>query len=177
MITFVPPYTIVTIYMICSKSIANFCGLRLFDFQFFVSLCWYSYPSLMPTSSAILNVVCVCTHAFVEDKLIYKESQAKVLNGRSRLLYATLISPIFNLMVLTEASWWNISRMDTYGWWCDSETRVPSSRGLVKQYNQELCISSSPIFVYATPAWPYRPMSITRLQLFQNSANSVLFSV
>ena len=24
---------------------------------------------------------------------------------------------------------------------CESETRVPSSRGLVKQYNQELCIS------------------------------------
>ena len=31
---------------------------------------------------------------------------------------------------------------DTYGWRCESETRVPSSRGLVKQYNQELCISS-----------------------------------
>ena len=30
----------------------------------------------------------------------------------------------------------------TYGWRCESETRVPSSRGLVKQYNQELCISS-----------------------------------
>ena len=30
---------------------------------------------------------------------------------------------------------------DTYGWRCESETRVPSSRGLVKQYNQELCIS------------------------------------
>ena len=31
----------------------------------------------------------------------------------------------------------------TYGWRCESETRVPSSRGLVKQYNQELCISSN----------------------------------
>ena len=31
---------------------------------------------------------------------------------------------------------------DTYGWRGDSETRVPSSRGLVKQYNHELCISS-----------------------------------
>ena len=30
----------------------------------------------------------------------------------------------------------------TYGWRCESETRVPISRGLVKQYNQELCISS-----------------------------------
>ena len=27
--------------------------------------------------------------------------------------------------------------------WSESETRVPSSRGLVKQYNQELCISSN----------------------------------
>ena len=33
--------------------------------------------------------------------------------------------------------------MCTYGWRCESETRVPSSRGLVKQYNQELCISSN----------------------------------
>ena len=31
---------------------------------------------------------------------------------------------------------------DTYGWRCESETRVPSSRGSVKQYNQELYISS-----------------------------------
>ena len=30
---------------------------------------------------------------------------------------------------------------NTFGWRCESETRVPSSRGLVKQYNQELCIS------------------------------------
>ena len=34
-----------------------------------------------------------------------------------------------------------ISRMCQYGWRCESETCVPSSR-LVKQYNQELCISS-----------------------------------
>ena len=32
-----------------------------------------------------------------------------------------------------------VSRM--FGSQCESETRVPSSRGLVKQYNQELCIS------------------------------------
>ena len=32
---------------------------------------------------------------------------------------------------------------DTCGWWCKSETRVLSSRGFVKQYNQELCISSN----------------------------------
>ena len=31
--------------------------------------------------------------------------------------------------------------MMTFGWRCESETRVPSSGGLVKQYNQELCIS------------------------------------
>ena len=37
-----------------------------------------------------------------------------------------------------------VSRMWTwtYGWKCKSETRVPSSRRLVKQYNQKLCISS-----------------------------------
>ena len=28
----------------------------IFDFRFFVALCWYSCLSLMPTSSAILNV-------------------------------------------------------------------------------------------------------------------------
>ena len=36
--------------------ILNFCGLHVFDFRFFVALCWYSYPSLMPTSSVVLNV-------------------------------------------------------------------------------------------------------------------------
>ena len=30
--------------------------LSIFDFRFLVTLCWYSYLSLMPTSSAILNV-------------------------------------------------------------------------------------------------------------------------
>ena len=35
----------------------------------------------------------------------------------------------------------DIHNSHTYGWRCESETRVPSSRGLVKQYNQELCIS------------------------------------
>ena len=30
-----------------------------------------------------------------------------------------------------------------FRWRCKSETRVPSSRGLVKRYNQELCISSN----------------------------------
>ena len=42
--------------MVCSKSITNFEFPRIFDFQFFVALCWYSYPSLMPAISAILNV-------------------------------------------------------------------------------------------------------------------------
>ena len=36
--------------------ILNFRGLRIFDFRFFVALCWYSYLSLMPTSSAIFKV-------------------------------------------------------------------------------------------------------------------------
>ena len=36
--------------------ILNFRGLHTFDFRFFVALCWYSYPSHMPTSSVILNV-------------------------------------------------------------------------------------------------------------------------
>ena len=36
--------------------ILNFRGLRIFDFRFFVAICWYSYLSLMSTSSAILNV-------------------------------------------------------------------------------------------------------------------------
>ena len=36
--------------------ILNFRGLRIFDFIFFVALSWYSCPSLIQTSSAILNV-------------------------------------------------------------------------------------------------------------------------
>ena len=70
-------------------------------------------------------------------------------------------------MVSTEASWWNILTMKictTLGyivslillnlghvfrfrivsrmcWRCESETRVPSSRGLVKQYNQGLILN------------------------------------
>ena len=35
--------------------ILNSRWLLIFDFRFFVTLCWYSYPSLMPTSSAVLN--------------------------------------------------------------------------------------------------------------------------
>ena len=36
--------------------ILNFRGLPIFDFRFFAALCWYSYPSFMPTNSANLNV-------------------------------------------------------------------------------------------------------------------------
>ena len=36
--------------------ILNFRGLRVFNFRFFVAVCWYSYPSLIPTTSTILNV-------------------------------------------------------------------------------------------------------------------------
>ena len=44
-------------YVVRSKSIANFEFPRVtYIFRFFVVSCWYSYPSLMPTSSAILNV-------------------------------------------------------------------------------------------------------------------------
>ena len=42
--------------MVCSKSIANFEFPRVTYIRFFVALCWYSYSSLTPTSSAILNV-------------------------------------------------------------------------------------------------------------------------
>ena len=39
--------------------ILNFRGLCTFDFRFFVALCWYSYTSLMPTSSGNLNVLLI----------------------------------------------------------------------------------------------------------------------
>ena len=44
--------------------ILNFRGLRIFDFRFFVALCWYSCLSLMPTSSAILNVQLIFDSCF-----------------------------------------------------------------------------------------------------------------
>ena len=43
-------------YVVCSKSIANFYFRGLCIFDFLLALCWYSYPSLIPTCSAILNV-------------------------------------------------------------------------------------------------------------------------
>ena len=43
------------------------------------------------------------------------------------------IVKIINLMVSTEASQWNILKLKIY---------EPSSRGLVKQYNQDLCVPS-----------------------------------
>ena len=48
-------------YVVCSKSIVNFDFprvkyIRYSIFDFLVALCWYSYPSLKPTSSVILNV-------------------------------------------------------------------------------------------------------------------------
>ena len=43
-------------YVACSKSIANFEFPRVTYIRFFVTLCWYLYPSLMATSSPILNV-------------------------------------------------------------------------------------------------------------------------
>ena len=70
-------------------------------------------------------------------------------------------SVIFNLMVSTEASWWNILNLKIYTTLAYIVSLIllnlghvfrfrissavcapPSSRGLVKQYNQELCISS-----------------------------------
>ena len=50
---------ILTTYVVCLKSIANFEFPRNTYTRFSIFLmvlCWYSYPSLMPTSSAILNV-------------------------------------------------------------------------------------------------------------------------
>ena len=46
------------LYMVCSKSIANFEFPRVtyIRFSFFMALCWYSYPLLVATSSVILNV-------------------------------------------------------------------------------------------------------------------------
>ena len=57
-------------YALCTWSvqkvsqILNLHGLRIFDCRFFVALCWYSYPLLMPTSSVILNVQLICDGYF-----------------------------------------------------------------------------------------------------------------
>ena len=50
---------------------------------------------------------------------------------------------VINVINYCLTRWTFFSQTHTYGWQCESETRVPSSRGLVKQYNQELCISSN----------------------------------
>ena len=44
--------------------ILNFRGLRIFDFDFFVALCWYSCYSFMPSSTAILNVQLIFDSCF-----------------------------------------------------------------------------------------------------------------
>ena len=69
---------------------------------------------------------------------------------------------------------------DTYSWRCESETRVPSSRGSVKQYSQELCVSSK-INKYVQKSWLKLNVVTSvwilhALPLFRNSmqfANSV----
>ena len=43
----------------------NLRGIRIFDFRFFVTLCWYSYPSLMSTSWAIFYVQLIFDSYFV----------------------------------------------------------------------------------------------------------------
>ena len=117
----------------------------------------------------------------------------------------------FNLMVSIEVSWWNIltlkiyttigyivslillnSRIVSCGWRCKSETRVPSLRGLVKQYYQELCISSKlikdfvknfifccsscttfslyyyPFSLYCYPAFMFLILNESPINIFQN---------
>ena len=49
--------------------ISSFCGLRIFDF--FVTLCWYSYPSLVPTNSAGLNVQFIFDTQFVTHRTLF----------------------------------------------------------------------------------------------------------
>ena len=51
---------------------------------------------------------------------------------------------------------------NTFGWRCESETRVPSSRGLVKQYNQELCIS---LIDDKHDDWRWKRLPITTIPL------------
>ena len=47
------PQRCTVLYVVCSKSSTGYVH-SIFDF--FVALCWYAYPSLVPTSSAISNV-------------------------------------------------------------------------------------------------------------------------
>ena len=60
--------------------ILNFRGIRILDFQIFVALCWYSYPPLMPASSAIFNV-----------QLIFDNYIARTCFG-SFSIFASLVS-------------------------------------------------------------------------------------
>ena len=64
--------------------ILNFRGLRKFEFRFFVTLCWYSYHSLMSTSSAILNVQLIFNSYFawiwlVFDFCLFQKNESKNL--------------------------------------------------------------------------------------------------
>ena len=86
--------SVIIAYLVCSKIIANFKFPRVTYFRFstFVALCWYSYPSLMPTSSVLLTVqlifdsyfawTCFCSSSiFAYSKKWVKESVSKFQGG------------------------------------------------------------------------------------------------
>ena len=92
------------------------------------------------------------------------ESTVICMNNCTILLKPSIF--LFNLMVSTEVSWWNILKLKLYttlgyiislillnlGTRVSVSHRQPygwrqSSRGLVKQYSQELCISSIFLFI------------------------------
>ena len=76
--------------MVCSK-ILNFRELRVFDLRFFVTFCWYSCLSFMPTSSAILNVQLIFDSYFVwtcfgsSSIFVYSKNGPKNLHQHSRV--------------------------------------------------------------------------------------------
>ena len=47
------------------SQILNFRGYVYSIFDFFVALCWYSYPSLMPRGSVILSVQLIFDSYFI----------------------------------------------------------------------------------------------------------------
>ena len=73
------------------SQILNFRGYVYSNFDFFVALCWYSHPSIMPTSSVILNVqlifdsyfawTCFGLSSFAYSKKWIKESVSNFQGG------------------------------------------------------------------------------------------------
>ena len=112
--------------------ILNFASYVHSIFDFFVALCWYSYPSLMPTSSAILNV-----------QLIFDSYFARTCFGSS---------PFFAYY----KKWIKESVSHFKGWTVNKEYYLQVMRNCVKQSSRNSWICGKTKIGFCTTITPPR---------------------